>query len=966
MGATVRCVFLFGEGASSPKAEGALGALASSGKPVPLDCVRSCLLRATIIGSAMACTLLPSTVAVAQTQPGCTSTLPARYNPFTQMIGGVVGAANSITAVIGTINTAFPAQGNAFAAGLPNAQPDQLAGGIWMRTIGGRVENQATGTFNGSITPGTPSPLGPGFFPGGPGASGSITCNSDIRQQYGGFQLGQDLARLNLSGSGATLHMGVTGGYAEAEVQDLGGSTFNGGFQVPFAGAYATYTNGKFFADLLVRSDFYQMNLSAAPAAMANQRLNALGLAETTSAAYRIELEDSWFLEPSVSGIHSSTKVDTLNMPGGNGSDLSEIYLPPGSVHFATVESWLGRAGVRVGTGFSGGNVVWQPFATASVWHEFARPTAANYAAPQFNDGIPGAPFYPNGVGSAVSGSVSGSRVGTYGQYSLGIFGQVTDSPWLGYLRFDYKDGANIEALGFNAGLRYQFDPTKTLVAAGGGLRKAPPQAAYDWTGFYVGGFSGAGWGRANWYFPQTTTAADPEIAGLLGGLTAGYNKQLDRWVVGFESDVAFTNATGGQSCQDGINNFNISSNCNNDIHVLATTTVRVGYSWYDRVLLFFKVGGAWTNNRLDVPCNGDALFTQGACIPTNNILGAVQDMQVSDPRFGGAVGGGFELALTPTWSAKVEYDYLDFGSRSLVLPDTTPFTQRLSLSELKFGLNYHFGVDDPSSATAAAAVMPVKAPPGTPYTWTGGYIGVEATDRLANASWTTTAIPSVVAEAIALGAAVPDPSTNPANYFSAAAQGGGYLGYDWQLAPRWVTGIEGDIAFGHSSMTLGGIPGTYGNGSAANDAIVHGIESATVDSSTVAFGWDGTLRARVGYLSVPSILVYGTGGIAFQQASLGASCNGGTISWCSQDGVARSETASTIRVGWTAGGGLEGVLAGDWVGKLEFRYADLGHFDHDFFSGTPDEVDTTVHLQTYTFLAGLGYKFHGSGNPIP
>ena len=92
-----------------------------------------------------------------------------------------------------------------------------------------------------------------------------------------------------------------------------------------------------------------------------------------------------------------------------------------------------------------------------------------------------------------------------------------------------------------------------------------------------------------------------------------------------------------------------------------------------------------------------------------------------------------------------------------------------------------------------------------------------------------------------------------------------------------------------------------------------------------------------------------------------------GTASFCSfADGVARSESASTVKAGWTAGGGLEGVLAGNWIGQLEFRYADFGQFDHAFFAGTLDEVDTSVHLQTCTFLAGIGYKFNGTGSVVP
>ena len=231
--------------------------------------IRKTRLGVLLFGSLAAIALAPSEASAQLAQPGCTSTLPAPFGPFfSQIIGGVAGASNAITSVIGTVNTAFVAQGDAFVAGLPNAQPDQVSGGLWMRMIGGRVDNQATGNFTGSVA-------------SVPGVAGSITsCNSNIRQDYGGFQLGQDLARLNISGGGATLHVGVTGGYAQSETQDLGGSNFNGAFQVPFAGVYATYTNGRFFADALLRGDFYQMNLNATDASLGNQRLNAFGLTE--------------------------------------------------------------------------------------------------------------------------------------------------------------------------------------------------------------------------------------------------------------------------------------------------------------------------------------------------------------------------------------------------------------------------------------------------------------------------------------------------------------------------------------------------------------------------------------------------------------------------------------------------------------------------------------------------------------
>jgi opacity protein-like surface antigen len=856
--------------------------------------------------------------------------------------------------MVGTMNTAFLAPGGAFVVEPPGPQPDQIAGGTWGRMIGGRTDTQSNGNFSGSITPGSGNAAhgGSGFM-GGPGASGQIGCKSDVREVYGGFQVGQDIARLNIGGSGATLHVGVTGGYAEASAQDLGGSNLTGSFQVPFAGVYANYMQGNFSADLLARGDFYQITLSAADAALGNQRLDASGFTVSGSLNYRFDLANNWFVEPSVTGVHSTVKVDTLNLPGGSGATNNSLFLPPASVQFGNIESMLGRAGARVGTTFTTGNIAWQPFAAASIWHEFAGNSSATYTAPTFNAGVPGQPSFPNGRGSAASGSLSASRVGTYGQYSVGIAGQVIDSPWLGYVRLDYKEGENIEAWGFNAGLRYQFDPSSKVAASAGGFLKAAPRnaAPHDWTGLYAGGFAGSAWGTTKWNFPQTATSANPDIAGAIGGGTVGYNKQFGRWVVGAESDLAFTNAKGGSGCQDGINNVNIASNCNDDVHLLATAAARIGYAWWDDILIFAKIGGAWTNSLLNASCNGDAMFSQGGCIPTNDINGAAQNLVVKDARFGWTAGAGVEVALSPAWSAKLEYAHLNFGSKSLTLPDTTPVHVGESFNEIKIGLNYHFGAPDSDQDTAAK--MALKAPPvaAAPFNWTGGYTGAAIADRLAKSPWTTTALAGTGF----------DLTTTRADFFSSSFEGGAYVGYNWQFAPRMVTGIEGDIQWGSSSMARGGIPGTYGNGIGGGP----GIEAEGADSSTVKLGWDSTVRGRIGFLAYPTVLVYGTAGVAFQQVTVGAACDGSKNSWCGVNGSlgvslpAMNQSFSTVKTGWTLGAGVESVLTGNWLGKLEFRYSDFGHVNNVFLAGTGDDVTSNIHLQTYKFLAGIGYKFN-------
>jgi outer membrane immunogenic protein len=60
----------------------------------------------------------------------------------------------------------------------------------------------------------------------------------------------------------------------------------------------------------------------------------------------------------------------------------------------------------------------------------------------------------------------------------------------------------------------------------------------------------------------------------------------------------------------------------------------------------------------------------------------------------------GIEYAFLPNWSAKVEYDFIDFGTKTYSFPITstvvapTNFTNwsvTSMIHEMKIGVNYHF-----------------------------------------------------------------------------------------------------------------------------------------------------------------------------------------------------------------------------------------------------------------------------------
>lgn len=252
------------------------------------------------------------------------------------------------------------------------------------------------------------------------------------------------------------------------------------------------------------------------------------------------------------------------------------------------------------------------------------------------------------------------------------------------------------------------------------------------------------------------------------------------------------------------------------------------------------------------------------------------------------------------------------------------------------------------SAGSALAADLPArtytKAPAiATPVSdWTGFYIGGEVGGRWSDSTWTTD------------GLLVPNgPIGNrtgdiPASFNSSSVRAGAYFGYNWQVSRSWVLGIEGDAAWGDNNRSRAGIPGTWSPGTP--------FVFVSADNSNVRLGWDAAVRARVGWLVAPNVMLFGAGGAAWQDVSVGANCQV-TGPWCS---VARSASFSTTKVGWTVGGGVEAKVWSNWLARVEYRYADFGRTDYAFFPATIDAVYMHHDLKTQTVSFGLAYQFGG------
>ena len=388
---------------------------------------------------------------------GLNATAPVVAQAAGMAVANVSASVGALITSINSVNTAFLTQSSAFIGSPANPLPEQQGGGVWARGVGGHLSAGTTATA-GNINFGTPQ-------------QGSITCNTRTLEDFAGVQIGTDFARLNVNGW--NLHAGSTVGYLGSKTQDATPglnppANFRDSLQIPFVGFYGAASYGGFLADAQLRGDFFQNDVSDDTNGLSGQRFNARGISLTGNVAYNQNLGGHWFIEPSAGIIWSRTRVDPLNVPGTGilGTPVGPGFVPPWVLTVNDIESVLGRLGVRVGTTVTSGDMIWQPFASASVFHEFRGGVTSSLTS---NFSALGAAFAPL---PTLSSTVTTSGLGTYGQFGLGIAAQLVNSAWIGYLRGDYRTGDNIEGWSVNGGVRYQFVPDPS--AASPLVAKAP------------------------------------------------------------------------------------------------------------------------------------------------------------------------------------------------------------------------------------------------------------------------------------------------------------------------------------------------------------------------------------------------------------------------------------------------------------------------------------------------------------
>jgi outer membrane immunogenic protein len=228
----------------------------------------------------------------------------------------------------------------------------------------------------------------------------------------------------------------------------------------------------------------------------------------------------------------------------------------------------------------------------------------------------------------------------------------------------------------------------------------------------------------------------------------------------------------------------------------------------------------------------------------------------------------------------------------------------------------------------ASAADLPTKAPmlyPARAWSWTGFYVGVNAGYGI---GWNRT---TQSVNGSFLGSAVITEDTLAPQGFV----GGGQLGYNWQMTPNWLLGVEVDF-----------------QGTSQKDSSCTVFCGTSALNASQKMPWFGTARARLGYVNGDN-LWYVTGGGAWAKINSDYSTSG--------FGASDSASFTDTKVGFAVGAGVETHLAGNWTAKLEYLYMDLGTITNTFATptsfGAGSSLTVDSKIRDNIIRVGLNYK---------
>lgn len=191
----------------------------------------------------------------------------------------------------------------------------------------------------------------------------------------------------------------------------------------------------------------------------------------------------------------------------------------------------------------------------------------------------------------------------------------------------------------------------------------------------------------------------------------------------------------------------------------------------------------------------------------------------------------------------------------------------------------------------------------------------------------------------------------------------GGQIGKNWQNG-KWVFGIEADGQWsgerGNALFTCVTPNAAFGGNVCNPITFGPNLGASPTTTFNQEIEWFATFRGRVGGLITPTALLYVTGGAVV--AGINTS---GVLTGVSGAGPLTSVAwgRDSTNWGWVVGAGLEARLGGNWTGKIEGLYMDLGSVSGApvlATSAPPLRFDYRSDITDVVVRAGVNYHFGG------